>query len=509
MTPDEMGLFLAAFNHSPLAIAVATPFEARYLAVNDTFLRWFGLERDEVIGKTCLECGPTMDPVDAWAISERVARRETAPYELFVTAPDQTRYWVSHWMTFVEASGQLMVVSYIQDCTVRKKAEEAARHALRMEAVDRLTGAIAHDFGNALQAIGGHAEIALRMVPEQAAERRHLEAVQRSADRAITLTRRLRAFSHRGSVEPRTVLDGRELVSGLSEILRLLPPSIAVVLDLGDEPIPIRGDRDTLDLAVTNLVLNARDAMPDGGTLRLVTRQAVLRGAQAEELSLAAGPYLRFEVNDTGEGMDEITLKRVFEPFFTTKPAGRGTGLGLATVAEVVAQLGGHIGVTSSPGQGATFTLHLPISPEPIEPCHRSPMLPLPRGSETVMLVDDADEVRDFAQYVLSSCGYSVVVARDPREALSKGVGNVDLLVCDVMLPQMPGPVLARRLIDARPQLKTIFTSAYPGGQFPRGSELEPGQHFLEKPFSVSSLARHVRSVLDGADDFVASDCGT
>jgi PAS domain S-box-containing protein len=499
MTDGEFGIFLAAFNHAPMAIAVATPFEARYVAVNETFLRWFGLRREEVIGKTCLEVGPTMDPVDAWAISERVAHRETAPYELYVTAPDQSRYWVSHWMTFVEIAGQPMVLSYIQDCTARKKTEEAARHAVRMEAVDRLAGAIAHDFGNALQAIVGHTDLALRLLPDELPERRHLEAVQRSAQRATALTRRLRAFIHREAIGPRTVLDGRELVTGLSEILRLLPSSIEVVSEVGEVALPIRGDRDALDLALTNLVLNARDAMPDGGTLRLSTRQVPLRGPEAEALSVSPGSYLCLEVSDSGEGMDEATRSHVFEPFFTTKPAGKGTGLGLATVAEVIAELGGHIGVSSRPGEGATFTLHLPISPEPIEPRHRSPVAPLPRGSETVMLVEDAEEVRDFAHHVLTSCGYSVVVARDPREALSKGAAGVDLLVCDVVLPQMPGPVLAQRLSDSRPQLKTIFVSAYPGHLLDEASQLAPGQIFLAKPFSVGSLARHVRSVLDGA----------
>jgi CheY-like chemotaxis protein len=163
----------------------------------------------------------------------------------------------------------------------------------------------------------------------------------------------------------------------------------------------------------------------------------------------------------------------------------------------MVAQHGGHIGVSSGPGEGATFTLHLPVSPEPVEPQHRSPVVPLPRGSETVMLVDDADEVRDFAEHVLTSCGYSVIVARDPREALSRGVADVDLLVCDVMLPQMSGPVLAQRLLDARPQLKTIFISAYTGDALQGGSKVAPGQHLLAKPFSVSSLAQQVRSVLD------------
>ena len=468
--------------------------------MNDAFLRWFGLQREEVIGKTCLEAGPTMDPVDAWAISERVAKRESAPYELFVTAPDKTRYWVSHWMTFVEINGQPMVVSYIQDCSARKKTEEAVRHAVRMEAVDRLAGSIAHDFGNALQAVLGHTDLALRMLPPHLPERRHLEAVHRSAERATALTQRLRTFSRRDTISPTTVLDARDLVTGMSEILRLLPKSITVVTDLGEASIPVRGDRDALDLAVTNLVLNARDAMPDGGILRIVTRTVVLRAPQAEPLSLTPGPYLCLEVFDSGSGMDEATRQRVFEPFFTTKPAGKGTGLGLSTVASVVGQLGGHIGVTSAPGQGTTFTMYLPISPEPVEPRHRSPMVPLPRGSETVMLVEDADEVRDFAQHVLTSCGYSVVVARDPREALSKRVDDVDLLVCDVMLPQMPGPVLAQRLLDARPRLKTIFMSAYPGDEIEDGSKVPPGHAFLAKPFSVSSLARSVRSVLDGSD---------
>jgi nitrogen-specific signal transduction histidine kinase len=401
-------------------------------------------------------------------------------------------------MTFVEVAGQPLVFSYVQDCTARKKTEEAARHALRMEAVDRLSGAIAHDFGNALQAVVGHTDLVLRMLPPDARERRHVEAIERSALRATALTQRLRAFSHRETVRPTTVLDGRELVSGLSEILRLLPPDIEIVTELGDAPIPVRGDRDALDLALTNLVLNARDAMPDGGTLRLATRPVVLRGPEAEALGLAAGAYLCLEVIDSGQGMDEATRARVFEPFFTTKPRGKGTGLGLATVADVVTQLGGHIGVTSTPGRGSTFALHLPISPEPIEPRHRSPVVPLPRGSETVMLVEDADEVRDFTEHVLTSCGYSVIVARDPREALAHNVADVDLLVCDVVMPHMPGPALAERLVSARPQLKTIFMSAYPGDLLPGESDLLSGRNFLAKPFSVSSLANSVRSVLDG-----------
>jgi two-component system, cell cycle sensor histidine kinase and response regulator CckA len=441
-----------------------------------------------------------MDPVDAWALSERVARRETAPYELFATAPDKTRYWVSIWMTFVEIGGQPLVVSYIQDCSDRKKTEETLRHAVRMEAVDRLAGCLAHEFGNAIQAVLGHTQCALATLPIYARERKHLEGVLRSARNATALTQQLRTFSRLETDQPTTVLNAQDLVAGLSDMLRLLPASITVETDVGDEPIPVRGNRDALELALTNLILNARDAMPDGGTLQISTRHTVLRGAQAEALSLAAGPYLCLEVRDTGEGMDEATRQRVFEPFFTTKPAGRGTGLGLSTVAEVVAKLGGHIGVTSAPAQGATFTLHLPISPEPSEADHRSPVVPLPRGSETVMLVEDADEVREFAHYVLTSCGYQVVTARDPREALSKGVADVDLLVCDVMLPQMPGPVLAQRLIEARPQLKTIFMSAYPGDALNGSSKVMPSHTLLSKPFSVSTLAQRVRSVLDSTE---------
>jgi PAS domain S-box-containing protein len=495
----ETEIFLATFNRSPLAIAVATPLEARFVAVNDTFCRWFGVAREDVVGKTYLEVGLAIEAVDTLMLADKVARRESGGNEVVAVSPNGERRAINLWMEFLEIDGQPLVATFIQDISAQKKLDQELQHAMRMEAVGRLAGGVAHDFNNLLTAVLGQSELLLRLlVLPGARERVHLESIHRAAMRAAALTNQLLSFSRKQTTHP-TVLDVNDLVRSLSGMLqRVLPANINLIEMLSEGTQPVRADRNGLELALTNLIINARDAMPDGGTLRIQTERVVLRGADAQQMALAPGAYLRVEVQDTGVGMDDSTRARAFEPFFTTKPVGKGTGLGLSTVSSVVAQSGGHVALASQPRAGSTFTIHLPISPEPVEPQHRSPVASLPRGTETVMVVEDESEVRAFCDHVLSSCGYSVMVAGSPHEALAQPIDSVDLLVCDVVLPQMPGPALARHLTAARPSLKTLFISGYVGDE---AAEIErmAGPSILQKPFSVGSLAHRVRSLLDAA----------
>ena len=382
--------------------------------------------------------------------------------------------------------------------------DEQLRQAQKMEAVGQLAGGVAHDFNNLLTAIGGYAEFALsRLDGADGKVRENVEEIRRSADRASALTRQLLAFSRKQILQPKALrLD--QLVGGLDTMLRrLIGEHIEIVTVSRPGLGYVTADPGQLEQVVVNLVVNARDAMPDGGELIIDTANVELDAAAARAHDGASpGDYVTLTVRDTGEGMDEDTIARIFEPFFTTKEQGKGTGLGLATVYGIVKQSGGFLEVTSTPGRGASFRVFLPrveadvAAEEPDE----APDAGLASGSETVLLVEDEVVVRDLLREVLETSGYEVLEAEDGVSALELAEAHpsrIDLLLTDVVMPKMSGRELAERFHVKRPDAKVLYTSGYTDGAIGDQGVLEPGTEFLQKPFSFADLTQKVRSVLD------------
>jgi PAS domain S-box-containing protein len=380
------------------------------------------------------------------------------------------------------------------------RTEEQLRQTQKMEAVGRLAGGIAHDFNNVLSVVLSYCDLILDEASSAGALRRDLEEIRRAGERGATLTRQLLAFSRQQVLQPR-VLDLNEVVHGLRRMLeRLLGEDVDLVLRCAPRLGKVLVDPAQIEQVVMNLVVNARDAMPTGGKLTIETADLELDAQFASEhLGVTPGPHVMLAVSDTGVGMDKQTLARIFEPFFTTKEKGKGTGLGLSTAFGIVKQSAGSIWVYSEPGKGASFKVYLPATQD----APASVAVPIEalvvRGSETVLLVEDEDQVRVLAAGILRRYGYRVLEAPTAREAiaLAAAQGRVDLLLTDVVMPEMGGPLLAEKLRALRPDLRVLFMSGYTDDAVVRHGLLEAGAAFLQKPFVPEALARRVRNALD------------
>jgi two-component system cell cycle sensor histidine kinase/response regulator CckA len=388
------------------------------------------------------------------------------------------------------------------DVTERKRLEQQFLQAQKMEAVGRLAGGIAHDFNNLLTVIAGYTEVVLGELPAGTPHRAALEQVRRAGERAAALTRQLLLFTRRQIVEAR-VVDLNHVVRDMERMLRrLIGEDIELVIAPAHDGAPVRVDPGQIEQVLLNLAVNARDAMPSGGRLTIETSHVTLAAHQTRGRSgLTAGGHVLLRVVDSGIGMDPMTLGRIFEPFFTTKGPGHGTGLGLATVFGIVQQNRGHIEAASTRGVGSTFTIFLPRVTEPITTATaartgRSPVT----GDETILLVEDDDDVRELAREGLMLRGYKVLDVRDGSEAflLSQGFqGVIHLVVTDVVMPNMNGPQAAELIRLHRPSIKVLFMSGYTGDlPFPEGPNAPP-RVLLEKPFTIDALTRKVRDVLD------------
>ncbi len=391
------------------------------------------------------------------------------------------------------------VIGVGTDVSQRRRLEDELRQAQKMEAIGRLAGGVAHDFNNLLAAIMGHGELMMRRLDATHPLHRHAEAVQKAAARGALLTRQLLAFSRKEVLAPR-VLDVHLVIAEMEEMLRrLIGEHIELVILLGDGPVQVRADRGQLEQVVMNLAVNARDAMAGGGVLTIEVASRDRAGGDAG--ARRPGPYVTVAVSDTGIGMDAATAARIFEPFFTTKAQGKGTGLGLSTVYGIVEHSGGHIEVESRPGAGATFTVFLPRA-EGDAGAHGSEGATFASvsGCETVLLAEDEPAVRAMAREALQHQGYTVLEARNGVEALAVAdahAGPLHLLVTDVVMPQMGGGELARRLLAARPGLRVLYMSGYTDDAVVRQGVSEATSAFLQKPFTIGAFARKVRETLD------------
>jgi two-component system, cell cycle sensor histidine kinase and response regulator CckA len=401
-----------------------------------------------------------------------------------------------------EPGGAEILELLVEDATERRSLEAQLAQAQKMESVGRLAGGIAHDFNNLLTAILGYVDLMQGTLAAGDPISRHAQQIRKAADRASMLTRQLLAFSRKQILQPR-VLDLNGVVEDSTQMLRrLISENIDLVTRLDPALLRVRVDPSQLQQVLLNLAVNARDAMPRGGTLAIVTGNVtLLAGALGRNPEVEPGPYVMLTVEDSGVGMDATTRARIFEPFFTTKRVGEGTGLGLSTVYGIVRQSGGHIVVESEPTHGSRFTIYLPAVAEAVDPPRPDNVLTEgPIGSETLLLVEDDAMVRMLAVEALRLKGYRVIEASDGREALLAAQQHrtaIDLVITDVVMPRMTGRELAERLTSSSPQMRVLFMSGYPGSLIDQHGLLERGFDLLEKPFTPGTLITRVRQALD------------
>ena len=379
--------------------------------------------------------------------------------------------------------------------------EHQLRHAQKMEAVGRLAGGVAHDFNNMLTAIRSYADLLLEDLPIWDAKRSDVEEIRTAAMRAAGLTAQLLAFSRKQMLQPR-VLDPHVVLNDVRTMLRrLLAEDIELTVDAPAGLWPVKVDRGQLEQVIVNLAVNARDAMPHGGGLRITARNETLSTRMESRHGVVpAGEYVAIAVTDTGVGMDLLTQSRVFEPFFTTKAMGQGTGLGLATVHGIVAQSGGQVTVESAPGKGATFTVYLPRAVEAPTAGGVVQPEPLRGNNETVLLVEDEQAVRSLARRVLVRAGFRVIESTTSKDAIrlaQEHAKDIKLILTDVVMPELSGPKLVAPIQAICPGARVLYISGYNDDEvIERGLE-NPGMHLLQKPFSAQQLVERVRAVLD------------
>ncbi len=382
-----------------------------------------------------------------------------------------------------------------------RKTEEQLRQSQKMEAIGRLSGSVAHDFNNLLSVILSYSDLVLSDLKPIDPLRADIESIRKAGEKAADLTRQLLAFSRQQVLQPRTLNLTEVLRESERMLRRLLSEDIEIVTHYARSLLPVKVDPGQIDQVLLNLVVNARDAMPHGGKLTIETKEVELdESYTTEHFGVAKGPHVMLAVSDTGIGMDQQTQARIFEPFFTTKDVGKGTGLGLSTVFGIVKQSGGHIWVYSEPGGGTTFKVYLPVA-EGADP-ELPEVVPLTtmHGTETILLVEDQDEVRRVAQAILRRYGYHVIEARNAGEALlscERHPRTIHLLVTDVVMPQVSGRELAERLVAIRPEMKVLYMSGYTENAIVHHGILDSGLAYLQKPIVPDQLARRVREVLD------------
>ncbi len=494
--------FSKAFRNNPLAITISTEAEGRYLDVNDAFLDMVGYPRKDVIGRTGTELRFWGEPLDRMEMlrqlkeEERVTKHNTR----YRTAKGEIRD-AEVWVESIELDGQPCLLAITRDVTEMQKLEAQFRQAQKMEAVGRLAGGIAHDFNNILGIIMGYSDISLDLIAPENPASRYVAESKKAAKRAAMLTRQLLAFSRKQVVFPRN-LDLNDVVHyAISMLRQLVGEDIEVEFRPAASIGSTKADPGQIEQVLMNLVVNARDAMPTGGKILIETADTEL---DAEFVSrhpgARAGKQVVLVVSDTGCGMEENTKAKIFEPFFTTKAVGVGTGLGLSTVYGIVKQSAGHILVYSELGKGTTFKLYFPRLSEQADTLvssreERDP----PRGSETVLVVEDDESLREITIKLLQDGGYRAIGAKDADEALrtvADSPTGIDLLLTDVIMPGTSGAELVKQVENAHPKVRALFMSGYTSDLVGRQGLVIQQDSFLEKPFTKRSLLRKVYAVL-------------
>ncbi|HMV99167.1 MAG TPA: response regulator [Acidobacteriota bacterium] len=463
-----------------------------------------GYRSDEVIGwNPRLFQGTDTDPDTLRTIREAITAGRGCSVEILNYRKDGTPFWNALSLNPVhDEHGRLVNFVGVQnDITERKRLEDQLRQSQKMEAIGQLAGGIAHDFNNLLTIITGYSALLLKLPDTDHTVRKSLNAINEAGKRAATLTRQLLGFGRKTILQPK-ILDLNSVVTETGELLcRLIGEDILFTTVLAPDLSPVKVDPSQLDQILMNLAVNARDAMPTGGRLTIETTNVVLGDDYATtHMHCKAGPYVMLAMTDTGCGMTPDVLARIFEPFFTTKEVGKGTGLGLAMVFGIVQQSGGTINVYSEPGHGTTFKIYFPAAiGHPTSENDPGANVQL-SGTETILLVEDDENVCELAVTSLKMYGYKVLTATDGKEALQmvrSTSGLVDLVLTDVVMPNMSGPDLARMLQIQFPHLKILFMSGYTDDAVVRHGLLEADVAFIQKPYTPLGLVQKVRQVLD------------
>ncbi len=482
--------------------------------LNDSGCHIIGAETSEqVIGKSPYEF---MDPDDQAGIKEQIQQvldgQDKVTYaEKQVRRLDGTTVDVELGATAITEREQVVVQLVLRDISERKQLENRFHQAQKMESIGLLAGGIAHDFNNMLTVINGHSEMLAEDEALTIEQRECIEPIQKAAQRATVLTSQLLAFSRRQVLQPK-VLNLNSSISDIQQILRpLVGETIALHTDLTSDQVHVKVDPTQLEQVIINLTLNAREAMPEGGKLTISTRAAEIEPGQFQkELSgVPGGRYALLQISDTGIGMDPSTKAQIFEPFFTTRGKGKakGSGLGLSTAYGIIKQSGGLIQVDSHVNEGATFSIYLPLAKEVIPETKSEETVGRSTGTETLLVVDDEAGVRSMVRDFLQNRGYDVLVAMDGEEALHVSdafSGHIDLLLTDVIMPNLGGLEMSEKFLLKRPGTKIVFMSGYTDDEvFQNGIEAT-SMHFVQKPFSLPVLANKVRKVLDHPKSQVA-----
>lgn len=495
--------FATAFRSSPLAITISTEKEGRYVDANDAYTKMMGYQQEEIVGKTANELGIWVDPEDRERMVQQVDQPEQAePLETrFRTkSGDERRVRISAGRILLD--GKPCVLANTLDITESRRLEEQFRQAQKMEAVGRLAGGVAHDFNNLLSVIMGYSEIAQDAAPRGTAVRNHLDQIKKAAERAAALTQQLLAFSRQQVLQPK-VLSLNAVVDSVSKmLLRVIGEDVTLNLAPGEPLGSIKADLGQIEQVLMNLVVNARDAMPEGGKIMIETANVELDETYARQhQSVKPGSYVMLSFSDTGCGMDATTMAQIFEPFFTTKEPGKGTGLGLSTVYGIVKQSGGYVWAYSEPMRGTTFKIYFPRVDGPAEKLSAPrPELVFDRGTETILLVEDDDAVRALIAELLRGAGYTVLEANGANTAIEMAErhrNSIHLVLTDVIMPGMSGGDLIVHLRALQPNLAILFMSGYASDLIGRAGVTEPERFLLHKPFTRKSLLTKVRAMLD------------
>ncbi|HVR72331.1 MAG TPA: PAS domain S-box protein, partial [Vicinamibacteria bacterium] len=493
--------FANVFHSRLMAIGIAEMSSGRLVDVNERCAEFFGYARGEMIGRTVFELGIWANPADR----ERLVAAAAGPGPVLPMeasfrrkSGDLRHALVSMESMTLSGTAEPLNMVVLVDLTGHKRLEMQLLQAQKMEAVGRLAGGIAHDFNNVLGVILGYSELLLRQASE--AQRGKLDQILKAAERAAGLTRQLLIFSRRQIVEPK-VLDLNVLLADLEKMLgRVIGEDVELAIVAGADLGQVKADPGQLEQVVMNLCVNARDAMPDGGLLRIEMTNVDLDASDAaQHTPMTPGRYVMLAVSDTGCGIEKEMMSKIFEPFFTTKELGKGTGLGLATVYGIVKQAGGFVWVYSEVGEGTTFKIYLPRVDEPASPLEARE-IPVPaEGWETILLVEDEASLRAITREILEEHGYRVVEAAGGNEAVEIGHRHPDpihLLLTDVVMPGMNGRRVADSLVAARPAIKVLYMSGYTDDVIAHRGVLASGTLLLSKPFSASELLRRVRDAL-------------
>jgi len=494
-------MFRTLFSRTPLPKWVSDLETGRFLLVNEAALKLYGYSEEEFKNMTVLDLRP---------ISERIAGDEIWRHPaLHALHQGQWRHEGKNGRVFkvelvaheLDYGGKCVRLVIAQDISERQLLEEQLRQAQKMEAVGRLAGGVAHDFNNLLMVIKGHTELLLGSMQSEDSTRRKIEQIDRSADRATALTRQLLAFSRMQVLQPRSI-NLNSIIEEMGKLIpRLIGEDIELAIHTSSDLGTIRADVSQIEQIIMNLAVNARDAMPKGGKLIIETSNVELDNAyKGAHPVVKPGRYVLLAVSDTGIGMDAETQAHIFEPFFTTKEQGKGTGLGLSTVYGVVKQSGGFIWVYSEKGKGATFKVYLPRVDEAAVEATSTPVATqLLRGTETVLLAEDEQDVREVAREFLESAGYTVILAANGEEALTRAAehsGKIDLLVSDMVMPGMTGVELVRRLRQQRSNFEVIYMSGYSEQAASEATKVDHAAIVLTKPFSRAAILRALRETL-------------